>query len=166
MGVVFKCHNKECEKYPCYLSGGLKVQGILGEYSVGTPFDCPFDECGETADWKEVPYRKDSYFGDVLEFIEGEGFDNLPPYFENLFFGDGIRVDSDYYVEKLANALQDRSKYPTIDEKDGINNLIKKMKKEDIIKAVFPSAFRMGLAYGEYLRQTKGKEYEEMCDGD
>ena len=94
--ITFKCHNKECDYFPCYLRCDQAAsQNEFGDGAIEKPLSCPYDM--ETAKWKILPYTP--ILQNTIDLLEewygNEGWDIMPEKTRDLI--DGIMpFDNDY----------------------------------------------------------------------
>lgn len=153
--ITFKCQNKECYYFPCYLRCDQAAsQNEFGDGAIEKPLSCPYDM--ETAKWKILPYTL--ILQNTIDLLEewygNEGWDIMPEKTRDLI--DGIMpFDNDYAwmchrLPQIIGWLRDlEAEYWRRDE---ILEKFKKVKGLQVLRELMPAAFRAGFLYSEKIR--------------
>lgn len=164
MKNVYKCNG--CEYGPCYCCTSYKPDqaNFFGEEEpADLPHYCPYFSDSESPEWEitapEMNPTNIQYIDKMQEWINGEGYDNAP---EEL--RDGI-VACDLFPPRFPfqnlmyvfNFLRnyEENTYSADFEMEDMQKQLNKIKKSELIAAIFPEAFKAGIIYGEILRQKR-----------
>jgi len=160
---VWKCKN--CEYGPCYVqcTNAQDDTGAFGEDGPLPPLICPWFSEGEPDFRFNAPEVKYNFkWGEELyDWLEGgEGYDNAPEEIR-----DGLAVELASRIDgatamRIIGLLRDYEEdyMATYPERAEWEKEFRKISKGELLNAVFPEAFKMGIMYGEMIRQRKAKK--------
>jgi len=97
--ITFKCHNKECDYFPCYLRCDQAAsENEFGDGGIEKPLSCPYDM--ETAKWKILPYTPilQNTIDLPCRLYELQGYSDLSHCTKAIFL-DGYRLSTGAMLE-------------------------------------------------------------------
>lgn len=158
---VWKCKN--CEYGPCYIQCKNERDdgSVFGDGGPMPPLICPWFSEGEP-DFQfnapEVQYNL-RWGEELYEWLCGEGYDNAP---EEIRDGLAVELDSridGYRAMQIIGLLRryEEDRDSGWVDREEFSKELKKISREELLNAVFPEAFKMGVIYSEMIRQRKVK---------
>lgn len=156
--IVFKC--TACDEFaPCYFQCDKAFTRDIagfGEDYVCCPTECPH---GNAAAWRELtpdqPERLSST-EDLGEWLSGAGYENCPEEIrdEIICFGISRAFDSDKVRQAFGLLIDYDRHYISHQE---LTKEFDRIKKLEIVAAVYVEAFRAGIIWREKYLQEHGK---------
>lgn len=158
---AFKC--KKCDYGPCYCrTTSKKSSGIYGEEDDGHPLCCPYFGDQEYPEFQPVlpEVCLNTKFCDrMMEWLESEGYDDVPEDLRDAIYGCSLEprgiIDPGKAFRALQIVRQYDERYLWGDELEKWQKEFAKIKKIDLLNAIFPIAFRAGIIFGEIERQKR-----------
>lgn len=155
--VTFKCHNKECAYFPCFLRCDKSAsENEFGDGGVDRPRSCPYDM--DEADYRLLPYTPVTQNTvDLLQdWYDNAGYDVIPEKTMELI--DGLMPSNNddawlcHRLPQLLGWLRDAEaeywqRSETIEK-------LRKVKGLQAIRELMPAFFRAGFLYAEKIRRT------------
>lgn len=163
MQTVYKCKN--CEYGPCYCSTVHHEEMPFGE-DCDAPFTCPYFGHGETPEWEmcapEITPNSPKWLDGMQEWMQGEGYDKAPEKLRDAIMACSM-APAPFYASDLMRVFNflrevEESTYSSFMDREEMEKQLKKITKRELIAAIFPEAFKAGVAYAEYVRQEQHRE--------
>lgn len=157
---VFKCN--ACEYGPCYCQTVPRTDAdIYGEGDDGCPHFCPYFGDQEQPEFELVlpEVRLNTRFcEEMMEWLGGEGYDNAPETLRDAILGFGMNpkgIDEGKALQALRIIQQYDEEHLYGYELEEWKREFDKIKKIDLLNAIFPAAFKAGIIFGEIERQKR-----------
>ena len=161
MQSIYKC--KECNYGPCYCQTAWRPEENMygDDENLDRPLHCPYFGDQEQSDFNLVnpEIRMNTKFSAAMEeWLCSVGYDDAPEDLRDAILGCGMDprgIDAGKALKALRMIEEYDEGYLWGTEMEEWKRSFDKIKKIDLLNAIFPIAFKAGIIYGEMLRQKR-----------
>lgn len=161
MYTVYKC--KSCECGPCYCAtANVDQPNEFGDCHP-QPDICPYFGKNESPEFEmcapEIRPNSPKWLDAMQEWINGDGYEKAPEKLRDAVMACSMVPVGLYSIDmiRVYNLLREAEEgiFCGFMELEDFDKALKKLTKKELIAAIFPEAFKAGIAYAEYVRQEK-----------